>query len=540
MSPPRHQRTADAHGPLAPVSVVVLTLNEEVNIRACLASCAWSDDVHVLDSGSTDQTVQIARDHGARVWTNPFTSFGAQRNWAIDNIPFKHDWVFHLDADERFTPELVRELDRVARSGAREAGFLIPNRLIFLGRWLKRSAGYPTFQMRYFHRARMRFTDYGHGQREDTGGKVGRLETPYLHYSFSKGLYDWFDKHNRYSSLEAIEFVDQEAAQPALGDLLSGDSLTRRRAWKRVLYGVPFWPWVRQWSTLLLLGGILEGRAGMTYASLLATYERMIQMKLRLLRAARASGDPRFEADAKPGVTTAITDPLAPRASPPPSGPAPEPSPGTAVASAGGDRSNFDRPARLDDSGQILPEASPWTFKEKLGRAIWMLVGRPVFRATFHNWYGVRRVILRAFGAKVARGVRLRPSVRIEIPWNLDLGEGVIVGDEAILYALGKITIGPRAVVSQYAHVCAGTHDHTDRRFPLIRDPIHIGAGAWIGTDAFVGPRVRVGDLAVLGARSSAYKDLEGAWVHVGNPAKSVKPRGLKEPRGAAGERGAA
>jgi putative colanic acid biosynthesis acetyltransferase WcaF len=134
------------------------------------------------------------------------------------------------------------------------------------------------------------------------------------------------------------------------------------------------------------------------------------------------------------------------------------------------------------------------------------------------------------FGAKIGRGVRIRASADVEIPWNIDLREGAIVGDRAILYSLGMITVGERAVISQYAHICAGTHDHADRRFPLIRDPIVIGPGAWIGTDAFVGPNVTVGPLAVLGARASAYKNLEPGMIYGGNPAKLIKKRELPAP----------
>jgi len=150
---------------------------------------------------------------------------------------------------------------------------------------------------------------------------------------------------------------------------------------------------------------------------------------------------------------------------------------------------------------QITPEASPWTTKQKIVRALWMLVGKPMFRISFHNWYALRRSLLRLFGAAVGKGVRLRPSANIEIPWNVTLGDGCVVGDHAILYSLGVITIGPRAVVSQYAHLCAGTHDFTKPSFPLLRPPIEIGHDAWIAADAYVAPGVTVGPLAILGAR---------------------------------------
>src|SRR5438045_4083417 len=100
---PEISRPAGASEGAAPVSVVTLTLDEERNIADCLRSCAWCDDVHVLDSGSSDRTCAIADAMGATVHRNPFRSFGHQRNWAIDNIATKHNWQFHLDADERFT-----------------------------------------------------------------------------------------------------------------------------------------------------------------------------------------------------------------------------------------------------------------------------------------------------------------------------------------------------------------------------------------------------------------------------------------------------
>src|SRR5690349_20854760 len=101
-------------------------------------------------------------------------------------------------------------------------------------------------------------------------------------------------------------------------------------------------------------------------------------------------------------------------------------------------------------------ETSPWSPGMKVRRVIWMLGGTVLFRCSFHNWYAWRRLILRIFGARVGPRVRVRPTVHIEMPWNLDLGEGAIVGDHAILYSLGKITLGPFTMVSQYAHLCAG------------------------------------------------------------------------------------
>ncbi len=518
------------------VSVLILTLNEEVNIRACIESCAWCDDVHVLDSGSEDRTVALAEELGATVSCNPFESFGKQRNWAIDHIEMKHDWVFHLDADERMTPELVNELQEVLDEGPTEAGFHVPNKLMFMGRWLRRAGSYPTYQMRFFHKGRMRFIDYGHGQREQPGTTIGTLREPYLHYAFSKGIYDWLDKHNRYSSLEAIQIVEAREGL-RLTQLFASDPVRRRRAWKELAYHLPFRSFLRWFMIMFVLGGVVEGRAGWTYAQLMATYERMTTLKTRLLKRAAARGlAPGFEVDTTPKASTKVVRPVKDVVDV--SGRGAEETSELVTESDRGRSGSLEvaheeasntsgTKERVDEEGQLLPESSPWTLKAKIGRALWMLVGQPIFRLSFHNWYGFRRGLLRLFGAKVGRDVRVRPTVKVEVPWNIDLRDGATVGDFAILYSLGQITIGERAIVSQYSHLCAGTHDFTDRRFPLIRDPISIGPDAWIGADAYIGPKVHIGRLSVLGARSSAYKDLEAGWVYAGNPAKKLKEREL-------------
>jgi len=170
---------------------------------------------------------------------------------------------------------------------------------------------------------------------------------------------------------------------------------------------------------------------------------------------------------------------------------------------------------------------SPWTRREQIKRLLWAMVQATFFRLSFHNWYAFRAWLLRGFGARLGRNVRFRRRVRIEIPWNLTIGDDVSIGDEAILYSLGMITIGDRSFLSQYAHLCAGTHDHQSADYPLLKTPINIGADCWIAADAFVGPGVTIGNRAVVGARSSVFQDLPEGMICVGNPAKPLKPRVL-------------
>jgi putative colanic acid biosynthesis acetyltransferase WcaF len=170
---------------------------------------------------------------------------------------------------------------------------------------------------------------------------------------------------------------------------------------------------------------------------------------------------------------------------------------------------------------------SAWTTSEKIARFGWAIVYRVVFALTLTNWYSVRAALVRLFGGKLGRNVRLRRSVRIEAPWNLIIADDVSVGDDAILYALGTISIGARTSISQYSHLCAGTHDYTRDDYPLLRLPITIGEDCWIAADVFVGPGVTIGDRTVLGARASVFNSLPPDVVAVGNPAKPIKPREL-------------
>ncbi len=274
-------------GPRPPVSVVILTFNEEANIAECIESCRWSDDIHVLDSGSKDRTVEIARSLGVTVHHNPFKSFGDQRNWAIDHIPCRHPWHFHLDADERFTPEIVGEMVRTLGpkgEGTQHACFLCPSKMIFMGQWLKRSANYPSYQVRLFRHRQCRFMDFGHGQREDPQGTVGTLAHPYMHYAFSKGLNEWLYKHNAYSDREAHEgLAIRSMGRPALSSLLTADPTNRRRAAKNLSYFLPLRAAWRFSYNFLWRLGFLDGLAGMHYCLMISMYEYWIELKIREL-----------------------------------------------------------------------------------------------------------------------------------------------------------------------------------------------------------------------------------------------------------------
>ncbi|MCC7097556.1 MAG: glycosyltransferase family 2 protein [Thermomonas sp.] len=268
------------------ISVVILTLNEAVNLPRCLASVAWSDDVVVLDSGSTDATVAVAQAHGARVLTRAFDSFAGQRNFAMEQAGFRHPWVLHLDADEVVTPALRDELLAIAGAsdapGASCPVYRVAAKIIFMGRWLKHAGMYPSYQVRFGRLDALRFIDHGHGQREvQTPDQVGTLQNPLDHYNFSKGVNDWFARHLRYAEREAGLMLAERKQPLRPGQLFSTDATCRRRALKRFAGRLPLRPWLRFFYAGVLRGGFLDGIAGLRYARMLAIYQSFIDLMVR-------------------------------------------------------------------------------------------------------------------------------------------------------------------------------------------------------------------------------------------------------------------
>ena len=157
------------------------------------------------------------------------------------------------------------------------------------------------------------------------------------------------------------------------------------------------------------------------------------------------------------------------------------------------------------------------------------MFGALVFRLVPRPFFDVRNAILRLFGARIGRNVRLYGSVEVYMPWNLTIGDWSAIGEHAIIYNLGPVTIGRAATVSQHAHLCAGTHDYTAPDMPLLKPPIAIGDQVWVCADAFVGPGVHVGDGAVVGARAVAMRDVPPWTVVAGNPARPVKRREIRD-----------
>ncbi len=170
---------------------------------------------------------------------------------------------------------------------------------------------------------------------------------------------------------------------------------------------------------------------------------------------------------------------------------------------------------------------TPYPRREVLLRWLWALVQATIFRWSPRPWHGFRARLLKLFGANISAPshVVVFPTARITFPWRLTLAPRAMIGRHVNIYNLATITLDYGANISQYTHLCAGTHDYNRWDMPLVVRPITIGANAWLGADVFVGPGVTIGELAVIGARSVVIKDQPARMVCAGHPCRPIKPR---------------
>jgi glycosyltransferase involved in cell wall biosynthesis len=267
-----------ASGPIS-VSAMVFTLDEEMHLPSCLESLRWCDDVVVVDSFSSDRTVEIALASGARVLQNRFTGFGDQRNWALANAMPKHPWVLILDADERVPPAMADELRATIGSVPhRVAAFRTARRFRFWGQWLRHSSLYPTYVVRLVRCGRVRYVNRGHAETQEIDGDTGTLASDLIDENL-KGLGEWFERQNRYSGRDAEYELEMEKNPWRAVDLASADPLARRAALKRLAARIPGRPIWFFFYSYVLRGGFLDGRNGLVFCVLKSFYQVMVSMK---------------------------------------------------------------------------------------------------------------------------------------------------------------------------------------------------------------------------------------------------------------------
>ena len=276
---------------MIPISVLILTKNEAQDLPECLRSVRWSDDIHVFDSFSTDETAALARSLGANVTQRVFDGYATQRNAALHGIGYKYPWLLILDADER-VPEVSAE--RYARFVADPPAGVVAGRMRrhdFLFGTVLAHAQISPYYIRLVQPANV------HYERQinevlKTDGAVHDLDAPFDHYPFSKGLRHWLDKHNHYSTMEAQHIVQTRRDQVPFSlkqAFFARDFNQRRFHQKEVFYRLPARPLLKWLYMMLVRGAFLDGHAGVTYAYLQAIYEYMIVLKTHELERQAAS-----------------------------------------------------------------------------------------------------------------------------------------------------------------------------------------------------------------------------------------------------------
>ena len=268
-----------------PVSVMILTKDEEINIQACLETVGFSDDVVVFDSHSTDRTVEIAETFdNVRVIKRPFDNWSAHQNWAVANIDFRHPWVLYIDADERVDDEMREEVMRVADPASKASAFRMRRKDMFMGRWLRHAQIYPTWFTRMFRPSKIRYERLVNPIAV-VDGPTKNLKCHIMHYPFSKGVHHWLERHNSYSMFEAKELIKVTGGQRApRKDIFSGDPAKKRAALKDIFFTLPFRPQIKWAYYVFWRRAFLDGKAGMIYSRLQYMYEYMIVFKARELR----------------------------------------------------------------------------------------------------------------------------------------------------------------------------------------------------------------------------------------------------------------
>ncbi|CCI15264.1 putative glycosyl transferase [Microcystis aeruginosa PCC 9806] len=280
-----------------PVSVLIPAKNEESNLPACLESVARADEVFVVDSQSSDRSIEISTNYGANVVQFYFNGrWPKKKNWSLDNLPFRNEWVLIVDCDERITPELWDEIATVIQD-ANYNGYYLNRRVFFLGQWIRYGGKYPDWNLRLFKHKSGRYENLNTEDIPNTGdnevhehvilnGKVGYLKNDMLHIDF-RDIYHWLERHNRYSNWEArvyYNILTGNDESGTIGGNFFGDAVQRKRFLKKIWVKLPFKPLLRFILFYVIRFGFLDGKAGYIYGRLLSQYEYQIGVKLYELR----------------------------------------------------------------------------------------------------------------------------------------------------------------------------------------------------------------------------------------------------------------
>ncbi len=291
-----HERVPPTERHLSNIEIIIPVRNEEANLPHTLASVMkWADKVWVIDSESTDNTCEIARKIGAEVVVQPWLGYAKQKNWAVENLDIKSDWIFFLDADETILPRLRDELCEIASrpvNEVKESAFNINRYFVFLGKRIRHCGYFPSWNVRFFKRGKAVYEDRDVHEHMIVDGKIGKLKG-LMEHNDRRGLECYLEKHNKYSTLEAKEIVSQQKkTNLTINPKLLGNVQERRRWVKHYIY--PWLPAKWLFRFIWMYGirlGFLDGFTGFRFCLFISTYEIFISLKMIEFKQLRADND---------------------------------------------------------------------------------------------------------------------------------------------------------------------------------------------------------------------------------------------------------
>lgn len=271
------------HPAYGQIEILIPTLNEAAVIRDTVENALKVGPVFVLDSCSRDGTQEIARAAGAHVVEQRFLGYARQKNWGLDNLPWKGQWVFILDADERITPALRDEIFAAITSANPADGYFVNRVVLFMGRAIRHGGLYPSWNLRFFRRGRCRYEDRSVHEHMVCDGPTRYLREEMLHIR-GESVHDWIRKHIRYADLESDEWVKLKYGQEAgarAGRLFTKTMRYRQYLRREVWPRTPLKPVLRFLYMYFLRLGVLDGAAGLHMAMMMTAYEYMIELLYR-------------------------------------------------------------------------------------------------------------------------------------------------------------------------------------------------------------------------------------------------------------------
>ncbi|UCC94674.1 MAG: glycosyltransferase family 2 protein [Candidatus Omnitrophota bacterium] len=260
-----------------PISVIIITFNEQDNIKECIDSVYdWADEIFIVDSGSTDKTLSIAKQYTDKVYDHPFENYAVQRNWAQSRLPIRNEWIFHLDADERVSNELIAELKEVVCAEAQVDGFMVARKTIFRGRCIKHGGHYPVYHMRIFKKSKGRCQDRLYDQHYEVKGKTIKLKGDIVNI-ITPDITVWKSRHRKWAYLEAVEILSNK--HRILNVTLKGSPIEKRRWFRyKIYYRMPLFirAWVYYVYRYVFRLGFLDGKQGLIFHFLQGLWYRFL------------------------------------------------------------------------------------------------------------------------------------------------------------------------------------------------------------------------------------------------------------------------